>query len=161
MTREELMFTAGIECFVEAEYLEMYPDVARAIEEGRLSKGLDHFILHGQQEGRAGYLFNETWYRRSYRLAVAEVTDGTATNLRSHYEEIGRHRGYIPHPIYGIPNLPREVPRLCRGGSSSLTFTAVLHGSNSQCVSKQSTGRQFQAERNKSLGDLRVGVQIW
>jgi hypothetical protein len=26
-----------------------------------------------------------------------------------------------------ISNIPKEVPRLCRGGSSSLTFTAVVH----------------------------------
>src|SRR5271167_4513267 len=38
--------------FDEEWYLGRYPDVARAVSEGRESSGLAHFLTHGRQEGR-------------------------------------------------------------------------------------------------------------
>jgi NADPH-dependent 2,4-dienoyl-CoA reductase/sulfur reductase-like enzyme len=37
----------------------------------------------------------------------------------------------------------REAPRLCRGGSRSLTFTAVVHRRKAPLVSHRQTGRNF------------------
>lgn len=38
--------------FDEEWYLRRYPDVARAIEEGRGKSGLEHYLAHGRSEGR-------------------------------------------------------------------------------------------------------------
>ena len=39
--------------FDEGAYLARYPDVAEAVREGRFGSAYEHFVLHGQGEGRA------------------------------------------------------------------------------------------------------------
>lgn len=96
--------------FVEADYLAMYPDIAQAIKSGNLSNALSHFLVHGRDEGRKGYIFDEPWYARSYPLAVLEVESGKARSLQEHYETVGRHRGYIPHQNALRPDNPAAIP---------------------------------------------------
>lgn len=38
--------------FDEEWYLGRYPDVAKAVEEGRGKSGLEHYLVHGRREGR-------------------------------------------------------------------------------------------------------------
>lgn len=38
--------------FDEKFYLERYPDVARAVKDGKLESGLSHYLMHGRDEGR-------------------------------------------------------------------------------------------------------------
>ena len=40
-------------------------------------------------------------------------------------------------------SLPRETPRLCRGGSRSLTFPAIAHRRNSHGACRHALGRKF------------------
>jgi hypothetical protein len=39
--------------FDELAYLKMNPDVAEAVEHGAFGSGLEHYLKHGRQEGRA------------------------------------------------------------------------------------------------------------
>jgi ectoine hydroxylase-related dioxygenase (phytanoyl-CoA dioxygenase family) len=41
--------------FSEDNYLRRYPDVAEAVKTGVFERGLDHFELHGREEGRLPY----------------------------------------------------------------------------------------------------------
>jgi hypothetical protein len=36
-------------------YLDMYPDVSKAVKEGKLQSGFQHWIEHGKREGRTPY----------------------------------------------------------------------------------------------------------
>ncbi len=38
--------------FDDAAYLRLYPDIARAVAEGRETSAWDHFDKHGRKEGR-------------------------------------------------------------------------------------------------------------
>jgi hypothetical protein len=38
--------------FDEEWYLRRYPDVAKAVSEGRGKSGLQHYLVHGRREGR-------------------------------------------------------------------------------------------------------------
>ena len=52
-----------------------------------------------------------------------------------------------------------EIPRLCRGGSRSLTFPRVGPGypwTKLQCVSRRNTRMEFQATAPKSQSDKRI-----
>jgi hypothetical protein len=39
----------------EVAYLRANPDVAAAVQRGRMADGMQHYLLHGQDEGRAGF----------------------------------------------------------------------------------------------------------
>src|SRR5262249_39420244 len=57
-------------------------------------------------------------------------------------------------------NLPREVPRLCRGGSSSLTIQAVVHRTDSRIVSHHAHEREFDDGGLRKPKPHQVGLQI-
>lgn len=42
--------------------------------------------------------FDEAWYGLTYPQARADVVAGRAVDLEDHYEQLGRHRGYLPNP---------------------------------------------------------------
>jgi SAM-dependent methyltransferase len=45
---------AAIGGFDEAFYLDEYPDVCEAVGQGLFASGLEHWLVHGRREGRAG-----------------------------------------------------------------------------------------------------------
>src|SRR5262249_23178952 len=55
---------------------------------------------------------------------------------------------------------PREVPRLCRGGSSSLTIQAVVHRTDSRIVSHHAHEREFDDGRLRKPKPHQMGLQI-
>jgi hypothetical protein len=91
--------------FDEIWYLNQYPDVARAVENGIMGSGFDHYIAHGRVEGRSPNgnkpepteVFDAAWYGKTYLLVPQEVDATDAAALEQHYKDIGRHRGYLPN----------------------------------------------------------------
>src|SRR5262249_42978293 len=59
-----------------------------------------------------------------------------------------------------ISSLPGEAPRLCRGGSRSLTFPAVVHRRSSRLVSHHAHEKEFRDGRLREPKPQQVGVQI-
>lgn len=101
---------ADLYCFNEDDYLNMYPDVAEAKRSGERKTGFDHFLSDGRAEGRKPYKFDEAFYARAYPLAVGELAEGLASSLQTHYEKVGRHRGYLPHAKATRPDNPAAIP---------------------------------------------------
>lgn len=87
--------------FNEAEYLMLYPDVKEAVENKRLSSGLEHYRIYGAKEGRSpSLLFNEKLIAAEFRRYVfsgktawesyiSNKTLSSIVNLRyfSHFDE--------------------------------------------------------------------------
>ena len=73
------------------------------------------------------------WLRSRAEPATGNFYAEWARPQNETYLEYGLKRSFATAPESDratappIPNLPKEVPRLCRGGSRSLTFTAVVH----------------------------------
>jgi len=56
--------------FDEKRYLDKYPDVARAVELGVFSSGLDHYLKYGKKEKRCDYIepvtkYSKVWWKLS------------------------------------------------------------------------------------------------
>jgi cephalosporin hydroxylase len=60
--------------FDEEWYVSTYPDVAKAIKEGRLIRGLDHYLAHGRREGRLPTRTAGLTTGLEYRLLSAQQT---------------------------------------------------------------------------------------
>src|ERR1700730_1146787 len=84
--------------FDEAAYLRLYPDIARAISEGREVSAWDHFDRHGRTEGRKLNDFEADYYLRSYPAAAQEIAAGLAASPFEHYRIYGRPRGFLSDP---------------------------------------------------------------
>ena len=84
--------------FDEAAYLRLYPDIARAIAEGREVSAWDHFDRHGRTEGRKLNDFEADYYLRSYPAAAQEIAAGLAASPFEHYRIYGRPRGFLSNP---------------------------------------------------------------
>ena len=71
------------------------------------------------------------------------MISSTARDLPKHREQVRlacERAGFEPremmeHLTAEHASLPKEAPRLCRGGSRSLTFTAVVHRRDSPFAS--------------------------
>src|ERR1700722_6511051 len=84
--------------FDEAWYLEAYPDIAKAVQDGVVPSALTHYVKFGRDEGRLAFPFDSEWYARAYPLAVQETGSADARALHQHYLNIGSFRGYRSHP---------------------------------------------------------------
>lgn len=83
--------------FDAAFYRAQNPDVAAAVDAGRLSSALEHYLRYGQQEGRdPNALFDESWYLSTYADARQAVADGTYTTGYQHYLAAGWKQGHDP-----------------------------------------------------------------
>lgn len=93
--------------FDESDYLAAYPDVARAVLNGEILSGRQHYLSFGRAEGRASYRFDLVWYGATYPSAREEVRSGKAKSLKHHYETLGRRNNYLPHPA--DPAVPNSI----------------------------------------------------
>jgi hypothetical protein len=90
--------------FDERWYLETYADVAAAIASGDCPSAWEHFVYHGEAEGRRPRPeFDAAWYAKSYPLARAEAASDDPAILERHYLDRGRGRGYLPAPSAARP----------------------------------------------------------
>ena len=81
--------------FDEAAYLRLYPDILKAVSEGREASAWQHYDRHGRKEGRKTNDLDEDFYLRSYPAAGEEIAAGLAHTPLEHYLIFGRARGYL------------------------------------------------------------------
>jgi ectoine hydroxylase-related dioxygenase (phytanoyl-CoA dioxygenase family) len=85
------------ELFDEVAYLRLYPDIVKAIAEGRETGAWQHYDRHGRKEGRKTNDFDEAFYLRAYPAAEQEIAAGLAATPLDHYLRFGRSRGFLSH----------------------------------------------------------------
>ncbi len=96
--------------FDEAAYLRLYPDIARAIAEGREFSAWDHYNRHGRTEGRKLNDFDADYYLRSYPAAAQDIAAGLAATPLEHYRTYGRPRGFLSNPKAARPADAAALP---------------------------------------------------
>jgi hypothetical protein len=87
--------------FDDAAYLRLYPDIVRAITDGREASAWSHYDRHGRREGRRTNDLDEEFYLRAYPAARNEIAGGLAATPLEHYLRLGRARGFLANP--GLP----------------------------------------------------------
>ena len=91
--------------FDEIAYLRLYPDVAKAIEEGNQQSAWYHYDNHGREEGRKANDFDADFYLRAYPTVGMEIAAGQAASPFDHFRKIGRWRGYLSsYDGHRLPN---------------------------------------------------------
>jgi hypothetical protein len=88
--------------FDEESYLQANPDVRRAVRDGEIKSGYQHFVQFGYFEGRKGGM-NEVdprWYLRTYPDIAAAVKNGKIDYAREHFYDAGAAEGRSPNPDY-------------------------------------------------------------
>jgi hypothetical protein len=110
--------------FDEAAYLRLYPDIVRAISDGREQSAWNHYDKHGRKEGRKPNDFDGQYYLRAYPAAALEIASGCAATPFEHYRKFGLARGFLanakaprptdaaamPSPFGGLwPDLPNAA----------------------------------------------------
>ena len=96
--------------FDESAYLRLYPDIARAVSEGREKSGWTHYDKHGRREGRKPNDFDGDYYSRAYPAAAQEIAGGLATSPFDHYRKFGRARGFLTNPKAARPTDAAAMP---------------------------------------------------
>lgn len=96
--------------FDEAAYLRLYPDIARAIADGRETSAWHHFDKHGRTEGRRINDFDADYYLRSYPAAAQDIAAGLAATLFEHYRQFGRARGFLANAAAPRPSDAAAMP---------------------------------------------------
>lgn len=81
--------------FDERWYLETYPDVEAAIQNGKISNALEHYTTAGYYEDRSpGPCFvDRNWYERYYGDLSRALNDGTIADSAEHFHQTGYFEG--------------------------------------------------------------------
>jgi hypothetical protein len=82
-------------------YLRHNQDIAKVVQEGRLSSGRRHFIDDGYFEGRLPFPINvdEQWYLARYPDVAEDVRKGVIASGQAHFDEFGYREGRLPFPL--------------------------------------------------------------
>jgi hypothetical protein len=82
----------------EAWYLQRYPDIARAIEEGIVESARLHFVNDGYFEGRLPFAIrvDERYYLANNQGVAEYVRKGMLESGQQHFEENGYIEGRLP-----------------------------------------------------------------
>ena len=85
----------------EAWYLERYPDIAEAIEQGIVKSARLHFVNDGYFEGRMPFPIRiEERYYLAHNPGVSEyVRTGMLESGQQHFDENGYQEGRLPFPL--------------------------------------------------------------
>jgi hypothetical protein len=91
---------AGIEVD-EKWYLEQYPDIAAAIEQGIVTSAQEHFVNDGYFEGRRPFPIrvNERWYLMNNTGVADYVRQGRLVSGQQHFDENGYDEGRLPFAL--------------------------------------------------------------
>ncbi len=89
---------AELRAFDPEAYCQQYPDIARAVAEGKLRDPWEHYDRRGRTEGRALCIFDQAFYLRAYPGVAEAIAGGLAETPLQHYVLYGRARGYLPNP---------------------------------------------------------------
>ena len=86
------MESATIALQVDSDwYLDRYPDVRRAVEDGRYASALDHFVRVGIKQGLLPRRPNvdESWYRARYSDVDQAIRKGEFESGFEHFVHFG------------------------------------------------------------------------
>ena len=90
--------------FDERFYLTRYPDVETSVRGCAYGSGLDHFLLHGAEEGRAPTLwFSERYYLDANPDVAEAVRNGVYASGFEHYVVEGMRERRNPSPWFNEP----------------------------------------------------------
>ncbi|MBS0559482.1 MAG: hypothetical protein JSR21_05455 [Proteobacteria bacterium] len=84
----------------EAWYLSQYPDVAKAVREGKVQSAKQHFVDDGYFEGRLPCQLhvNEAWYLEQNPDVAEGIRQGLFNSATQHFVSDGHREGRRPAP---------------------------------------------------------------
>lgn len=105
-------------------YLNLYPDVKAAVNNGLIASGYDHFINFGQDEGRnPSILYNETFYLSQNPDVANAVTNHLFSSGFEHYLYFGQNEARNPSEQFNeqsyLNNNPDVADVVTQGGLQS------------------------------------------
>jgi hypothetical protein len=88
--------------FDEEFYLQKYPDVRRAIADGKIASGIQHYLSSGFYEGRmpCDFQVDEEWYLATYPDVTNAIEGGKYESAKQHFKECGFIEGRAPNSDY-------------------------------------------------------------
>ena len=88
----------------EKWYLNKYPDVLLAIEEGTIPSASMHYTRHGYFENRLPYLIevDSPWYLEQYPDVRRAIERGEIPSAQSHFETVGFAEGRLPYTNFTL-----------------------------------------------------------
>lgn len=91
---------SGIE-LDEEWYLQEYPDIAEAVQAGRVMSGKQHFVEDGYFEGRLPFPMpvDERWYLEQNPDVAENVRKGLLSSGQQHFAEDGYREGRLPRKL--------------------------------------------------------------
>ena len=99
LLKELLAIAASTLPFDLEFYLETYPDIQKAIDDGQLTSARAHFIEQGFLEGRFGSRpdVDEGHYKSTYPDVAAAINAGIMASAIEHYIRGGAFEGRFPN----------------------------------------------------------------
>ncbi len=111
---------ASASLYDEAWYLARYPDVADAVTAGTYASGRDHWLSHGEAEGRSpSLLFDSTWYLARNPDVAAAVAAGI-TDAYSHFLSFGMAEGRAGSALFDPASYLAANPDVAAAGMPAL-----------------------------------------
>ncbi len=94
----------GRNVFDEKYYLDMNPDVRRAVEKGLIESGAEHYYQTGFFENKLPQklLVDEPFYISAHPDIAEAVAAGTIKNIQQHFETHGYGEGRLPNPEFTL-----------------------------------------------------------
>jgi hypothetical protein len=88
--------------FNEAGYLRDNPDIAGAVDAGKVEDARLHYVGFGYFEGRNGATpeVDEAWYLRTYADVADGIKAGQTTSAAAHFRVVGASEGRSPNAHY-------------------------------------------------------------
>ena len=80
-------------------YLQNNPDIATAIESGKVASAEDHYVTYGYYEHRMPYeiKLDEDWYLTQYPDVEEAVSRGLFSSATDHFSIAGFKEGRLPY----------------------------------------------------------------
>ena len=135
--------------FDERRYLNDNPDVADAVRRGDVRSGHEHFVLHGEREGRSpsavgargadgdemGDVFATTvrsefdpdWYADRYHTVAESIGRGDAASPLWHYVTEGAARGLSPNSWFDESWYMRSTPDVAYAKAAGAVPCGFFH----------------------------------
>jgi hypothetical protein len=90
----------------EIWYLQQYPDVVAAINEGLCTSASEHYVHHGFYEHRMPHQIkiNELWYLSQNTDVRRAVLAQDFLSGQAHFDELGYREGRLPYAGFSLVN---------------------------------------------------------
>jgi hypothetical protein len=88
----------------ETWYLSSNPDVCRAVKDGAVKDGREHFVTSGYYEHRLPYKIcvDEAWYLEQYEDVRQAVLAAIFPSGQIHFETLGYREGRLPFADFSL-----------------------------------------------------------